>query len=379
MSDIRVTAVPFNGADYDGYVAKMARVSHTQQPAKRSDSELVRRLTSDPEAPHWTPFAHIQYVYAIEVHQNGWDNTRLVDWALAKLWSDLAEASGGDLFDSAIVQRMEDKREIYIRVSLQHLLNVAKNWKKNGVLHRLLLVPHAAEASTSVALEEVARAGRALQAEGGDAIIQKADCTWFDDIRTLVTVLPAAYPFCSDPFPSNSVQSALLKETFRTMPELFTTTLLIENIPLWMATQLLRHRRGVVVNQQSFRYSSDTDYSSWKFDFSNWREQSKTKADAGRAPRIRWEDETMSSVRESCGEALFKLLKAYKAALEAGVSKECARDLLPAYFPTNMYVTLTREALDRIIHLRGGPEAQVEWAELVNLLRKVADKGQSDA
>jgi len=365
MSDIKVTVVPFEGSDYDAYVAKMARVSHSQQPTQRSDSDLVRRLRSDPDAPHWTPSAHVQFVYALEIHS---EITR--NW----LWKDISEATGGDLFDATCSSMVGDFSKIFIRVSLQHLLNVIANKHKYLVLHDLLLSPHGAESTTSAAFEDIAQAGRAVLAEGGSAIIHRDECTWFDRLRALVTVLPAAYPACKNPFRDNSTASELLKETFRMSPSLFTTTLLIENIPLWMATQLLRHRRGVVVNQQSFRYSSDVSQDAWKYEY-KWRKQAKTKAAAGQAPLVDWSELPMAFVHSHCDEAIHKLREAYKRALGAGVSRECARDLLPSFFPTNMYVTLTREALDRIIHLRGGQEAQAEWYPLVEQLRAVRDMG----
>ncbi len=373
MSDIKVTVVPFSGENYDEYVAKMARVSHSQQPAKRSDSELVQRLRSDLDTPHWTPFAHIQYVYAIELHFDRSD-VMLGTTTLIKLRGDMAEALSSDMFDATYSPMIGDKRKVFIRASLQHLLNLIGNKDKYNVLYDLLLAPHGAEPTTSVAFESIAQAGRAVLAEAGPAIIQQANCTWFDGMRALVTVLPAAYPTCEDPFSAKSVESTLLKETFSIKPELFTTTLLIENIPLWMATQFLRHRRGVVVNQQSFRYSSGMSQDAWKYEY-KWRKQSKNKATAGQAPPVDWSGLSMAFVHSNCDEAIYRLRDAYSQALRAGVAKECARDLLPSYFPTNMYVTLTREALDRIIHLRGGPEAQAEWHPLVEQLREVRNMG----
>ncbi len=50
--------------------------------------------------------------------------------------------------------------------------------------------------------------------------------------------------------------------------------------------------------------------------------------------------------------------------LEAGVARECARNILPLYTPTRMHMTGTLRSFIHYVGLRGQPETQLEHHQI---------------
>jgi len=56
--------------------------------------------------------------------------------------------------------------------------------------------------------------------------------------------------------------------------------------------------------------------------------------------------------------------KVYQDLLDAGVAKECARKILPLNSPTRLYMSGTIRSWIHYVHVRGGPDTQLEHRQI---------------
>lgn len=181
----------------------------------------------------------------------------------------------------------------------------------------------------------------------------------------------------NDTAASDKVLCRIVAPVQDALDQMHTYTFAMYNIPLWMMMQFLRHRHGVEVNQMSLRYTEMPDeYAT--VDVDNWRLATPRKSDAKTAQNVLESGDVDAIYSLDLAEsAVDSMLEAYNYAIDHGVAKESAREILPMGSKTAAVVTLTREAAERIVGLRGrDTHAQQEWYTFVDELSKMLEVKQ---
>lgn len=129
--------------------------------------------------------------------------------------------------------------------------------------------------------------------------------------------------------------------------------------PIFVERQLLKHQIGVDVNSISGRY---VDFSDTYTRIREWRKQSASSKQ-GSAEALGPEEQMYCFEIES--DVLRMAKKAYRALIDAGVSKEQARTVLPLSLNTTFIMTTSLQAFLNMCDLRLKPDAQQETREVV--------------
>ena len=121
--------------------------------------------------------------------------------------------------------------------------------------------------------------------------------------------------------------------------------------PVFVARQLAKHQVGLVWNEVSRRYVSETPLT-WKPDV--WRKAADDKKQGSM-------DEPISSeslISSTYTEAMMRCLSTYDIMIDAGVCPEQARAVLPQSAYTEWYWTGSLYAFSRVCKLRRAKDAQ---------------------
>lgn len=137
--------------------------------------------------------------------------------------------------------------------------------------------------------------------------------------------------------------------------------------PIFVARQLVKHQIGLVWNEVSRRYVSNSpDF--WRAD--EWREVSDDKKQ-GSSSKIVKENDTVSYIYR---ETVRHCTDTYNLMLEKGVCPEQARTILPQSLYTEWYWSGTLAAFARVCKLRMSEDSQKETREIAELISNEMDK-----
>lgn len=127
--------------------------------------------------------------------------------------------------------------------------------------------------------------------------------------------------------------------------------------PIYVERQLFKHQVGMSANSISGRY---VDFSDTYTTIKEWRKQSKSskQGSEGTVENQEYCSNIESTVIEVCKEA-------YDMLIDAGVSKEQARSILPLNLNTTFIWTGSLLAFLHLFNLRLKPDAQQETQEVV--------------
>jgi thymidylate synthase (FAD) len=132
--------------------------------------------------------------------------------------------------------------------------------------------------------------------------------------------------------------------------------------PIYVERQLHKHQIGISINSVSGRYVDFSD-SYYQIPFGEWRKQSKSSKQGS---------EGLVEDQESCDviqEHVIKVCKeAYINLLNAGVSKEQARSLLPLSLETEFIWTGSFLAFMHMCNLRLKEDTQAETRAVVQMM-----------
>ena len=129
--------------------------------------------------------------------------------------------------------------------------------------------------------------------------------------------------------------------------------------PVFVARQLAKHQVGLVWNEVSRRYVSETPLT-WKPDV--WRKAADDKKQGST-------DEPISSeslISSTYTEAMMRCLSTYDIMIDAGVCPEQARAVLPQSAYTEWYWTGSLYAFSRVCKLRRAKDAQAETRQVAD-------------
>lgn len=136
--------------------------------------------------------------------------------------------------------------------------------------------------------------------------------------------------------------------------------------PIFVARQLVKHQIGLVWNEVSRRYVSDTPELYWP---DKWRKANPDKkqgsyedqfVDLGSITHYSDYDGGNIGLDECLDDTLTDLVKMYEKMIDNGVAPEQARMILPQNMYTEWYWTGSLMAFARICNLRLYPDAQYE-------------------
>tara|TARA_X000001382_G_scaffold20669_1_gene12564 strand:+ start:6807 stop:7451 length:645 start_codon:yes stop_codon:yes gene_type:complete len=135
------------------------------------------------------------------------------------------------------------------------------------------------------------------------------------------------------------------------------------NCPMWLATQILRHR-SFKFQQFSARYS--------KVNPEMFLQEARAPHPTNRQKsEDTFSDEFKEQWEEVQVNAAHNALRAYDWAIENGIAKECARNILPVGTMTRMYMTGDIRSWIHYIQLRTGNGTQQEHIDLANKIKEV--------
>lgn len=130
-----------------------------------------------------------------------------------------------------------------------------------------------------------------------------------------------------------------------------------------ISAQIIRHR-SFAFQETSQRYCDPTSVLAeaeercWDFDLRRQDEKNRQNSTPDMDPRL------VQAFKERI-EVLYSDLKnTYQDMLEAGVAKECARNILPMCSPTRLHMSGTIRSWIHYIGLRGGVETQLEHRDI---------------
>ena len=132
----------------------------------------------------------------------------------------------------------------------------------------------------------------------------------------------------------------------------------IEGISRNCSHQLVRHRIGIAISQRSQRYCLEDAY-----DFVEPEEISS-----------RLENDKDDDAEGEFATEICNAIEVYKDLIQAGISKESARYVLPSAVPTRMIVTMNARELLHFFALRCCQRAQQEIRDLAYLMLKEVQK-----
>ena len=131
--------------------------------------------------------------------------------------------------------------------------------------------------------------------------------------------------------------------------------------PIFVARQLVKHQVGLVWNEVSRRYVSDSP-EFWRA--SEWREVASDKKQ-GSSDQVIKENDTISYVYR---ETVRHCIDTYNLMLDKGVCPEQARTILPQSIYTQWYWSGTLAAFARVCKLRMSEDSQKETKEIAQLI-----------
>jgi thymidylate synthase (FAD) len=131
--------------------------------------------------------------------------------------------------------------------------------------------------------------------------------------------------------------------------------------PIFVARQLIKHQVGLVWNEVSRRYVSDSP-EFWRA--SEWREVASDKKQ-GSSDQVIKENDTISYVYR---ETVRHCIDTYNLMLDKGVCPEQARAILPLSLLTEWYWSGTLAAFARVCKLRLSEDTQKETREVAELI-----------
>ena len=133
--------------------------------------------------------------------------------------------------------------------------------------------------------------------------------------------------------------------------------------PLWLATQILRHR-SFCFQQFSHRYA--------EAELEVFQQQARSQDAKNRQNS---NDDLPKYVQDSwelgMNMAAHSAFAAYERALEMGVAKECARNILPTGVMTRMYMTGSVRSWIHYLQLRTGNGTQKEHIYLAEQIKQI--------
>lgn len=134
-------------------------------------------------------------------------------------------------------------------------------------------------------------------------------------------------------------------------------------MPIFVMRQFVRHRVGVEINEISGRYSELPE----EYYFPReWRKQATVNKQGSEGVL----DEPIGEMMDECyGAAVQHAFKAYHQLLENGVAREMARMVLPVATYTEIFVTMSLEAIAHFCKLREDGHAQYEIREYANAMK----------
>jgi thymidylate synthase (FAD) len=145
-----------------------------------------------------------------------------------------------------------------------------------------------------------------------------------------------------------------------------TFTFLIE-CPLFVARQWMRHRTWSY-NEVSGRYAEPRmNY----YRPTSWREQSASNKQASAGPIQN--ESIQDKLKNDYDNLILHATDLYYEFIDAGVSREMARMLLPVSLMTRFYATVDLHNLLRFIQLRDHPHAQQEIREYAVAMRELIE------
>ena len=131
--------------------------------------------------------------------------------------------------------------------------------------------------------------------------------------------------------------------------------------PIFVARQLVKHQVGLVWNEVSRRYVSNSP-EFWRA--SEWREVASDKKQ-GSSDQVIKENDTISYVYR---ETIRHCSDTYNLMLDKGVCPEQARTILPQSLYTEWYWSGTLAAFARVCNLRMNKDSQKETKEIAELI-----------
>jgi flavin-dependent thymidylate synthase len=403
-------------AEIDGnvipYVANYARVSHGKTDGStpsRKDEELVSHLIKN---GHWTPLAHQNRLYIallttteLEILQElRCDILRGSDLSIAKP-QDLCPSMGYDATYRLVAFTLSLYHQILIIKKIEELCRISKGkidfygmvlqkFHKEPILKLLYKILSSFQESLGIPDQEVTECSTQLrffdlsdyaahivnEITAGKGYMENRLWSINSNVKNAHELKPISEFIIShinkglrEGYPGTYAADEIYIFCNRKVTKMLTVTYLYKDIPLFLVTQLLRHRYGVNVCQLSHRYTkvkSPTD-----FNLEGWRMQAKTKKDARGAILFKnsVEEDYYDQFKQKLADLSSQILKTYTELLDAGVAAECVREILPVSTQTSLWVTYTVDAMERIVRLRGDVFAQKEWEVIVQSMREVLD------
>ena len=129
--------------------------------------------------------------------------------------------------------------------------------------------------------------------------------------------------------------------------------------PIFVARQLAKHQVGLVWNEVSRRYVSDTP-DTWKPEI--WRKAADDKKQGSMEEPIQSE----SLISKMYVEVMIHCLNTYEIMIDSGVCPEQARAVLPQSTYTEWYWTGSLYAFSRVCKLRLAKDAQAETRQVAD-------------
>ncbi len=129
--------------------------------------------------------------------------------------------------------------------------------------------------------------------------------------------------------------------------------------PIFVARQLAKHQVGLVWNEVSRRYVSDTP-DTWKPEM--WRKVADDKKQGSMEEPVQSE----SLISKMYVEVMIHCLNTYEIMIDSGVCPEQARAILPQSTYTEWYWTGSLYAFSRVCKLRLAKDAQAETRQVAD-------------
>ena len=129
--------------------------------------------------------------------------------------------------------------------------------------------------------------------------------------------------------------------------------------PIFVARQLAKHQVGLVWNEVSRRYVSDTP-DTWKPEI--WRKAADDKKQGSMEEPVQSE----SLISKMYAEVMIYCLNTYEIMIDSGVCPEQARAVLPQSTYTEWYWTGSLYAFSRVCKLRLAKDAQAETRQVAD-------------
>lgn len=132
-----------------------------------------------------------------------------------------------------------------------------------------------------------------------------------------------------------------------------------------IAAQILRHR-SASYQEFSQRYSDVTVFQNIPVPMLRRQDTSNKQASHDDLP-----PDLVESFSDRISAHFAEAQNLYAEMLEAGVAKECARDVLPLATPTRLYMSATIRTWVHYIDVRGGIETQLEHRMIAESIKKI--------